>query len=259
MLGKLLKYDLSWIINKYLVIYYVLTLVICIITRVLSNFTDVVIVNIIYLILRGFTVSAFVSVLINAFIRIWIRFKNNFYKDEAYLTHTLPVEKSTLVSSKIWASVITCACTLIVILVGLLIVFLDSNLIDLIRDVFSKGNYVSSMIFLVFIAFFEIFCMMLCGFVGIVLGYKRNSLKDAYSVIYGLGVYFVVQLIVLIVIYLLSLVISDVRLFFGNSILDISDKSMSIFSFVCMVIYLVLNSVLIWIIRSNFLKGVNVD
>ena len=33
--------------------------------------------------------------------RMWVRFRSNFYGDESYLTHTLPIKREVLYTSKI--------------------------------------------------------------------------------------------------------------------------------------------------------------
>ena len=49
----------------------------------------------------------FVNAVINTLMRVWARTVRNVYKDEAYLTHTLPVEKSKIYLSKFIAAIIT--------------------------------------------------------------------------------------------------------------------------------------------------------
>ena len=100
MLKKLIKYDLLWI-NKIMIIYFMISIIICTLTRIASLNTGTSIGNIIYQILKGVSISSIASVLINSVIRVWVRFRNSIYKDESYLTHTLPVSKCILYNSKI--------------------------------------------------------------------------------------------------------------------------------------------------------------
>ena len=55
----------------------------------------------------GTAISMMFSIVINNLMRLWVRFKNNFYGDESYLTHTLPIDKKTLYLSKTFLSVQT--------------------------------------------------------------------------------------------------------------------------------------------------------
>ena len=106
MLKKILKYDLENIF-KLLIIFYSLSLFFAFLTRILLNIENSFIMNILGQISSGVTISMIFNILINNLMRLWIRFKNNFYGDESYLTHTLPISKNTLYLSKFLTSIIT--------------------------------------------------------------------------------------------------------------------------------------------------------
>ena len=57
--------------------------------------------NIIGEICQGAMFSMMISAIINNLMRMWVRFKQNLYGDESYLTHTLPVTKASIYLSKI--------------------------------------------------------------------------------------------------------------------------------------------------------------
>lgn len=95
MLGKILKYDLKWI-YKLIMIFYCLALVFSILTRIFFSIENSVLFNVLSNICSGCAIAMMVSSLINTLMRSWVRFVRNIYKDEAYLTHTLPVEKKTI-------------------------------------------------------------------------------------------------------------------------------------------------------------------
>ena len=73
------------------------------------------VVNILGEICKGAAISMMVSILINSLMRLWVRFKSNFYGDESYLTHTLPVSKSNLYLSKTLTSIIILFLSILVI------------------------------------------------------------------------------------------------------------------------------------------------
>ena len=106
MLKKLLKYDLKYIF-KVLIVFYGIGIFFAVLTRIFLNIENSFIMDIIGKVCSGVTISMIFNILINNIMRLWVRFKNNFYKDESYLTHTLPVDKSTLYLSKILTSIIT--------------------------------------------------------------------------------------------------------------------------------------------------------
>ena len=87
MLRKLLKYDLKWC-YKPLIVFYGLALFFSVITRVVEQFPESVIFMLIDKICCGIVIVMLINILINNFIRAWVRFIKNLYKDESYLTHT---------------------------------------------------------------------------------------------------------------------------------------------------------------------------
>ena len=122
MLKKLLKYDLKWIL-KVEYIWSVITIIFAILTRLTSLLNESVITSIIKSVLTSITITGMLNVLFNGIIRTWIRVRNNLYKDEAYLTHTLPVESKTILSSKVLSGIIT-------MLFGILIIIILSKIIQ---------------------------------------------------------------------------------------------------------------------------------
>ena len=85
MLGKLLKYDLKYMI-KNMSVFYILSLFFSITTRLLFNIEQSVIIKIISQISVGCMFSMVASTLINTIMRSWVRFSDSIYKDESYLT-----------------------------------------------------------------------------------------------------------------------------------------------------------------------------
>lgn len=68
-----------------------------------------------------------VNILINCFMRNWARFVKNIYKDESYLTHTLPVSKNKIYLSKVLTAIITLLTSFIVIIACLAISALNKD------------------------------------------------------------------------------------------------------------------------------------
>ena len=75
MLVKLLKYDLKYMIRN-MGVFYILSIVFAIITRVFLNLEQSVMINIIGKISAGFLYSALANILLNTMIRSWIRFRD---------------------------------------------------------------------------------------------------------------------------------------------------------------------------------------
>ena len=120
MLGKLLKYDLKWV-YKLVVVFYILAFVFSVIGRGFGEVENSLVCEIISKICFGTAISMVVSSLINSLMRLWARFVRNIYKDEAYLTHTLPVEKREIYASKVISGIVCIFTTMIVAVVCLFI------------------------------------------------------------------------------------------------------------------------------------------
>ena len=116
MLGKLLKYDLKWI-YKLILVFYILALFFSITGRVLCEIDNSLVFNIIGQICIGTAISMMVSSLINCLMRSWVRFTRNMYKDESYLTHTLPIEKNKIFLSKVITGVVAVFTSMLIIII----------------------------------------------------------------------------------------------------------------------------------------------
>ena len=99
MLVKLLKYDLKYMV-KNMSIFYILAVFFAITTRILFSINQTTIINVISQISVGCMFAMLANILINTMMRSWVRFRDSIYKDEAYLTHTLPVTKNNIYNSK---------------------------------------------------------------------------------------------------------------------------------------------------------------
>lgn len=256
MLKKLIKYDLIWV-NKFMLIFFSISLIVCLLTRIMSYFTSSFIGNILYLILRGCSISCFASLLINCIIRIWSRFNLNTYKDESYLTHTLPVSKKMLYDSKIISSIMSIVISLIVVLICFLIAFLDKSLIDQIRNIFNNMTFIVVSIILTIIL--EMIYMLHCGIIGILLGHQGNNNRMVKSVFIGIGLYFIVQLILLGIIYGIGLLNGDINSLFTSSFNNNLDYAVKLLFVIVNTIYIVLITGMYFGGKYLFKKGINVD
>ena len=134
MLNKLLKYDLRYV-YKILVVFYILTLIFALLTRLFSSIDNSVLFYILSKICSGLTISFIFNILINSIMRVWVRFTKNIYGDVSYLTHTLPVEKKKIYLSKFLSSVVTMFTSVAVILVVLFIAYFSKENFDFIKGV----------------------------------------------------------------------------------------------------------------------------
>ena len=160
MLGKLLKYDLKWCF-KPLVVFYILAIIFSIITRIIESVDQTLILLIMDKICSGVVIAMLINILINCLMRNWVRFERNIYKDESYLTHTLPVSKNKIYLSKILTAIITLFISFIIIVICLAIVCLNditwySLKLSLEQSaIFLNSNPLSLIIVLIITIFFE--------------------------------------------------------------------------------------------------------
>lgn len=263
MLKKLLKYDLKSIL-KFLIIFYGLAIFFGLLTRLFFNFDNSFMLTLIAKILSGTAISMMVSSLINNVMRLWVRFTNNFYKDESYLTHTLPVNKRTLYTSKILCSVITFFVTALVIFLTIFVAYYSKENIEILKnflDPIIKGlniNVVRVVVSFVIIIFLEILNMLQAGYTGIILGHKFNSNKIGFSVLFGFITYIALQIISFVSLYFVALFNKDFMSLF-TSTNTITYETFNLIILVSSIIYFALFIVNYIINIKLFEKGVNVE
>lgn len=262
MLKKLLKYDLKWC-YKPLVVFYILAIFFSVITRLVESFEQTLILLIIDKICSGVVIAMLINILINCFMRNWIRFIRNIYKDESYLTHTLPVSKNTIFLSKILTAIITLLTSFIVIIICIAIVYLNKDTWIILKDsleqsaIFFNSSVFSLIAVLIVTIFFEFLFMLMSGILGIVIGYKSNNLKIVKSIISGFGIYMILSAISLITLYIAGLLNSDIMSIFNN--IEVSSNAMKSTMMVGIFVY-VIYIFMVYLVSNKLLnKGVNVD
>jgi len=263
MLRKLLKYELKSI-YKFLIIFYSLALFFGILTRIFLSIENSFIMEIIGQICSGATISMMFSILINNLMRSWVRFKQNLYGDEAYLTHTLPIEKKTLYLSKILTSLITLFTSVLVIGLTIFIAYYSKEFIETIKNMLLPlANILNSTIVKILISFLlvfflEIACMLQSGYTGIIIGHKMNNAKVGFSVLFGFITYIIIQLLTVFIIFIMSLFNKDImNLFITNEIINV--EMIKLLIYVAIIIY-TFNLIIGYIINIKiFKKGVNVE
>ncbi len=127
MLGKLLKYDFKNLYKTLLPIY-LITLVITILTVILNNFSDT---SNLFSTLNALMILSYVVILMVLVVGTFFLSVRDFYLDFAtergYLTNTLPVKKSTIITSKFITSVVTMISSLAVMFISILILVIGNG------------------------------------------------------------------------------------------------------------------------------------
>ncbi len=135
MLIKLIKYDLKKIF-KFLIIFYSLAIFFAATTRMLFSIHNSFIIKIAAQISNIITILMIISILINSIMRLWLKFKNSLYNDEAYLTHILPISRKTIYLSKIILAIITMFTSILIISLTLFIGYYSKENINMLNQIF---------------------------------------------------------------------------------------------------------------------------
>ena len=191
-----------------------------------------------------------------------MRFSHSFYKDESYLTHTLPVKKNTLLLSKYLSALIVIFMSILVSFLSLFIILYSPEFIEGIMIALNgivSGLNISGGLFLFIITltiFFEVCFLMSTAFTSIVLGYSYNRKRGLLGFLWFILFYHICSIVSLVAIILTTLITGDIFSLFA------SQMSPTAFMSVIMVgltLYAIFSIVFYFICRKLFNRGVNVD
>ena len=258
MLGKLLKYDLKYMI-KNMSVFYILAFVFAILTRVFFAVEDSLIFNIIAQICNGTMISMICSIMINTMLRSWI-----IYKDKFYLTHTLPVTKNVIYDSQFIQSLFFFVVGFIVIIACLFIAYYTEAKWTLLKEFVSTSiaglnvSFTTFIILMLVIIFLEIYNAIQCGFFGMILGHRQNNSKVLLSVCFGFIAYMVVQSAILGMMFIVALFDEGLMQMFTSNVLS-NVESFKLLVILTIVFYIVVILLMRFICKKLFNKGVDVE
>ena len=263
MLNKLLKYDLKYMI-KNMSVFYILAIFFAITTRLLSLLEKSVMMEILVKISSGCVIAMIANIIINTIMRSWIRFRDSIYKDEAYLTHTLPVTKNNIYNSKFIQTILFSIFGLIVIIITLLISYYTKerwiDLTNYISKIAIGLDYNKVLLVISFIAilFLETYNGIQSGFLGIILGHKINNNKILFSVLFGFISYILAQTVAILFIYITGLFDKDImNLFTSKELIDIG--SLKLLIIISIIAYTIIIFIMNLICKKELNKGVNIE
>ena len=209
-MGKMFKYDMKSIwrpLFPFMLGMFGITLLGCLFCRYLNNFLGVepdtpfakILLGFsgVYMVILGLSFAAFGLISI---IFILKRYYENFFTDEGYLTFTLPVKASSLLSSKLVSgsiSLIICEifeafCILVFVLLGMSSKgIIDEEVMDVVRELFSiafSRDYIFITIELVILVMiftvFQTGFFQLCITIGSIIA-KKHKILASVGVYYG--------------------------------------------------------------------------
>lgn len=200
MLGKLLKYDFKNLYKTLLPIY-LITLVITILTVILNNLSDT---SNLFSTLNGLMILSYVVILMVLVIGTFFLSIRDFYLDFAsergYLINTLPVKKSTIITSKFITGVVTMTSSLVVMFISILILIISNgewtsfanSVADLIRDIPTDGVVMLILMTVLMIVAY-ISGLAVC-YLSIALGQLKNTNKLGFSFLAYIILYIIYEM-----------------------------------------------------------------
>ena len=201
-----------------------------------------------------FVLSCFAAGIV-ILIRSFMRFRNNLYKDESYLTHTLPVSKSAFFASKVLASFSACVITVGVIFAAFLITVYAVKDEDWYLELIQTQFVLLGIVFLE-----EILCFLLCMYGGIIIGNRSAKHRVLVGVLMAGLIYFAVSQMVGIGLVITFFADFGVRALFEESPdFEAAKEALKLVSGVCLVTYGISCAVVYLIDNSLLKKGVNID
>lgn len=201
MLNKLLKYNLRAVF-RYLIIFYLVAISCALIGRFFRTFPDLPFAFFLREFFTGASIGLSIGAVINVATRMWEYTKRDFYGDQSYLTHTLPVTPGTLLLAKFCTTLIVTLVTLIVIGLTIFIAYASPQLSGFIHqlaiDCGSTLEFIKFAILIIGIVYLEIIFITQAGVTGIILGHRSSSHKVAKSFAYGFTIYLIANALILI-------------------------------------------------------------
>ena len=163
-----------------------------------------------------------------------------------------------------FTAVITMFVSVIVIGFTLFIVYYSKEIIEWLKGVLLPvadimgSTVVKIILAFLFVFFLEFTNLLQAGYMGIILGHKRNSMKTGFSVLFGFVSYMVTQIFALVVIFIVALFNKDImNLFFTNEIINVD--MIKVIIYLAIFIY-TLTLIIGYVVNIKlFKKGVNVD
>lgn len=212
---KLFKYDFKAVFFK-LIPFIILVFVFAILVRLVNLITIAASSQVIFELMTGLVNMFFVFALgilfVYAEVLTIMRYAKSLFKDQGYLTHTLPVSKHKLLLSQILVAMIVFIITALIVFLAVVIAYFSSNMFrgffEFVAEFFEKvytGNMIVTIILFILLLPVSMIQSMIVIYLGIALGHAHATHKSLLSLIYCIVISNVLQFIVgtLIFVFLL--------------------------------------------------------
>lgn len=252
---NLIKYDLKFV-YKQLAVFYIIIFILAITAHLTDLENSPFIVRFIHEFAQDATFGFSIGMVINGCLRTWAKFKYSMYGDESYLSHTLPIKRSTLWNAKFLTGIIVVMFSILTFVACILIIFLSPQNLAFLESI-NGDTWITILIFT-----FAIFCqftfIMQVGFTGLTLGHRHRNNRMVYSVLYGIILYLIVGLFIVGFCLLLSLFIPSLHtMLFDGTFSNLQDVNLLLS--IINLLYLLAIAASYFINRRTLQHGINVD
>lgn len=261
MILKLIKYDVKKILD-FLIYFYVISLGLAMITRLISIGNEIQFIYIIEKVFAGITYASIAQILVNIFTQTLRVFVCDFYKDESYLTHTLPVTKNQLLLSKYISSLIIIVISITICFIDLFVVLYTPEFFEslkLLINVVVTGFDIKAWLFVLIIALiilFQVCAMTSIAFSAVVKSNTYNSQRALKGFIWFFIYYFASGLVTLLTCVIVFAISGNLSNLFAQVMPQSAFITLLLVALICNFLY---SFIFYFICNKLFTKGVNVD
>lgn len=205
--------------------------------------------------------SLLVNTIVQPFLRSFLNFTRSIYGDESYLTHTLPVTKNQIFTSKFLTAFIEMVSGFICVIISLLIVFASKNMftaLELLLSTLISGEFSVLLILTLFILLVitEFIMFISIIYFSIVNAYKQKDKKILRTFLLT-ALTSTIALTILSVIMVIALLISGVDL--SSTTIVVTNSTFITIISTGIITYSAITTILFFLTKKEFNKGVNVD
>lgn len=215
MLGKVMKYDIKYL-NKVIFPYYLILFGIAAIVRILGMIgKHNQVVEVTSHLVSAIFYVAIAMTLIYTLVIVLKRFYDNTYKDEGYLTHTLPVKRGYFLDSKAIVSILYVVLGMISMVGSWMLGKYSPDGNDFIKTVFNEiaqklgyegWQIITYIVILILISFYSYLFMIMAG---MSIGQTYQDKRVLWSVVFSIVLYYASQIISTIFMLVFSFGVMD--------------------------------------------------
>ena len=111
----------------------------------------------------------------------------------------------------------------------------------------------------IIVIFLEVFNAIQCGFLGIIIGYKKNNGKIGYSVLFGFSAYLIAQTLVLALVFVYGFFDASVMELFKTATINIDVDAFKTLAILSSILYLIIILGMSILCKKLLNRGVDIE